>query len=80
MLRLQESLEEALSKEQSLALLMLARDARAELVGISTVFGNASVDTTTANALARLETELPASDELAQLLAFARASQRGLAK
>jgi UDP-N-acetylglucosamine acyltransferase len=35
---------------------------------------------TTANALARLETELPASDELAQLLAFARASQRGLAK
>jgi inosine-uridine nucleoside N-ribohydrolase len=38
--------------DDALALLMLARDARAELVGISTVFGNASVDTTTANALA----------------------------
>ncbi len=35
---------------------------------------------TTANALARLESELPASEELTQLLAFARASQRGLAK
>jgi len=35
-----------------MALLMLARDARAELVGISTVFGNAPVDVTTANALA----------------------------
>ena len=38
--------------DDAMALLMLARDARAELVGISTVFGNASVDTTTANALA----------------------------
>jgi UDP-N-acetylglucosamine acyltransferase len=35
---------------------------------------------TTANALTRLETELPASEELALLIAFARASQRGLAK
>jgi UDP-N-acetylglucosamine acyltransferase len=35
---------------------------------------------TTANALTRLETELPASEELALLSAFARASQRGLAK
>ncbi len=38
--------------DDAMALLMLARDARAELVGISTVFGNAGVDTTTANALA----------------------------
>jgi UDP-N-acetylglucosamine acyltransferase len=35
---------------------------------------------TTANALARLETELPASEELAHLMAFARDSKRGLAK
>jgi inosine-uridine nucleoside N-ribohydrolase len=38
--------------DDAMALLMLARDARAELVGISTVFGNAPVDITTANALA----------------------------
>ena len=38
--------------DDAMALLMLARDARAELVGISTVFGNAPVDVTTANALA----------------------------
>jgi purine nucleosidase len=38
--------------DDAMALLMLARDARADLVGISTVFGNAPVDTTTANALA----------------------------
>jgi inosine-uridine nucleoside N-ribohydrolase len=38
--------------DDAMALLMLARDARAELVGISTLFGNAGVDTTTANALA----------------------------
>jgi inosine-uridine nucleoside N-ribohydrolase len=38
--------------DDAMALLMLARDARAELLGISTVFGNADVDTTTANALA----------------------------
>lgn len=38
--------------DDAMALLMLARDARAELVGISTVFGNAPLDVTTANALA----------------------------
>jgi purine nucleosidase len=38
--------------DDALALAMLARDARAELVGISTVFGNAPVALTTANALA----------------------------
>ncbi len=38
--------------DDAMALLMLARNARAELVGISTVFGNAPVDVTTANALA----------------------------
>jgi len=38
--------------DDAMALWMLARDPRAELVGISTVFGNAGVDTTTANALA----------------------------
>ena len=35
---------------------------------------------TTANALARLESELPASEELTHLMAFARDSKRGLAK
>jgi len=35
---------------------------------------------TTANALVRIEAELPASAEIAHLLAFARSSQRGLAK
>ena len=35
---------------------------------------------TTANAIAKAEAELPPSDELAHLLAFAKASQRGLAK
>lgn len=38
--------------DDAMALWMLARDPRAELVGISTVFGNADVHTTTANALA----------------------------
>jgi inosine-uridine nucleoside N-ribohydrolase len=38
--------------DDAMALAMLARDARADLVGISTVFGNAPVDVTTANALA----------------------------
>jgi purine nucleosidase len=38
--------------DDAMALLMLARDPRAELVGISTVFGNAPVAQTTANALA----------------------------
>ncbi len=41
--------------DDAMALLMLARDRRAELVGITTVFGNASVDTTTANALSLCE-------------------------
>ena len=35
---------------------------------------------TTANALLKLEAELPESPEMAQLIAFAKASQRGLAK
>lgn len=38
--------------DDALALGMLAGDARAQLVGVSTVFGNADVATTTANALA----------------------------
>ena len=41
--------------DDAMALLMLARDPRAELVGISTVFGNASIETTTRNALALCE-------------------------
>jgi inosine-uridine nucleoside N-ribohydrolase len=41
--------------DDALALLMLARDARAELVGVSTVFGNAAVEATCANALALCE-------------------------
>ncbi len=41
--------------DDAMALLMLARDPRAELVGITTVFGNAAVETTTANALALCE-------------------------
>jgi purine nucleosidase len=41
--------------DDAMALLMLARDPRAQLLGISTVFGNASIDTTTANALALCE-------------------------
>lgn len=41
--------------DDAMALLMLARDRRAELVGVSTVFGNASVEQTTANALALCE-------------------------
>ncbi len=41
--------------DDAMALLMLARDPRAELVGITTVFGNAPVTTTTANALALCE-------------------------
>jgi purine nucleosidase len=41
--------------DDAMALLMLARDPRAELVGISTVFGNAPIETTTANALALCE-------------------------
>lgn len=41
--------------DDAMALLMLARDPRAELLGITTVFGNAAVTTTTANALALCE-------------------------
>jgi len=41
--------------DDAMALLMLARDPRAELLGITTVFGNASIDTTTTNALALCE-------------------------
>jgi purine nucleosidase len=41
--------------DDAMALLMLARDPRAELVGISTVFGNAPIETTTRNALALCE-------------------------
>jgi purine nucleosidase len=41
--------------DDAMALLMLARDPRAELVGITTVFGNAPVERTTANALALCE-------------------------
>jgi len=41
--------------DDAMALLMLARDPRAELLGITTVFGNAAVERTTANALALCE-------------------------
>jgi inosine-uridine nucleoside N-ribohydrolase len=41
--------------DDAMALLMLARDPLARLVGIGTVFGNASVQTTSANALALAE-------------------------
>ena len=41
--------------DDAMALLMLARDPRAELIGITTVFGNAAVERTTANALALCE-------------------------
>ncbi|HEX6703380.1 MAG TPA: nucleoside hydrolase [Albitalea sp.] len=41
--------------DDAMALLMLARDPRARLVGITTVYGNASIDTTTSNALALCE-------------------------
>lgn len=41
--------------DDAMALLMLARDPRAELVGVTTVFGNAPIERTTANALALCE-------------------------
>lgn len=41
--------------DDAMALLMLARDPRAELVGVTAVFGNAPVDITTRNALALCE-------------------------
>jgi purine nucleosidase len=41
--------------DDAMALLMLARDPRAQLLGITTVFGNAPIDITTTNALALSE-------------------------
>lgn len=41
--------------DDAMALLMLARDPRAQLVGVTTVFGNAPIDLTTANALSLCE-------------------------
>lgn len=41
--------------DDAMALLMLARDPRAELLGVTTVFGNAPLATTTFNALALCE-------------------------
>ncbi len=41
--------------DDAMALLMLARDPRAELLGVTTVFGNAPVEITTRNALALCE-------------------------
>jgi purine nucleosidase len=60
--------------DDAMALLMLARDPRAELVGISTVFGNAPVDITSANALAlchRFGIRAPVARGAAQPLARA---------
>ena len=57
--------------DDAIALWMLARDPRAELVGLSTVFGNADVHTTTANALAlchRFGLEVPVARGAAQPL------------
>lgn len=59
--------------DDAMALLMLARDPRAELVGITTVFGNASIATTTANALAlceRFGIDAPVARGAAQALAL----------
>lgn len=58
--------------DDAMALLMLARDPRAQLLGVTTVFGNASIDTTTGNALAlceRFGIEVPVSRGAAQPLA-----------
>jgi inosine-uridine nucleoside N-ribohydrolase len=41
--------------DDAMALLMLKQHPRAQLVGVTTVFGNASIDTTTGNALALCE-------------------------
>jgi purine nucleosidase len=57
--------------DDAMALLMLARDARAELVGITTVFGNAPTDITTRNALAlceRFAIEVPVARGAGQAL------------
>lgn len=57
--------------DDAMALLMLARDPRAELVGITTVFGNAATETTTRNALAlceRFGVDVPVARGAAQAL------------
>jgi len=57
--------------DDAMALLMLARDPRAELLGITTVFGNAPIDLTTANALAlceRFGIDVPVARGAAQAL------------
>ncbi len=57
--------------DDAMALLMLARDPRAELVGVTTVFGNASIETTTGNALAlceRFAIEVPVARGAARAL------------
>ena len=57
--------------DDAMALLMLARDPRAELLGITTVFGNAPVARTTANALAlceRFDIQVPVATGAAQAL------------
>ncbi|HWI11043.1 MAG TPA: 5'-nucleotidase C-terminal domain-containing protein, partial [Burkholderiaceae bacterium] len=63
------------------ALLMPARDPRAELLGITTVFGNAAVERTTANALAlreRFGIEAPVARGAARPLVRAPAGYAGL--
>jgi purine nucleosidase len=57
--------------DDAMALLMLARDPRAELLGLTTVFGNAALARTTANALAlceRFGIEVPIARGAAQAL------------
>ena len=57
--------------DDAMALLMLARDPRAELLGITAVFGNAPLDLTTANALAlceRFNIGAPVARDVAQAL------------
>jgi inosine-uridine nucleoside N-ribohydrolase len=62
--------------DDAMALLMLARDPRAELLGVTTVFGNAPVERTTANALAlceRFSIEAPVARGAARALVRAPA-------
>jgi purine nucleosidase len=57
--------------DDAMALLMLARDPRAQLVGLTTVYGNAPIDITTANALAlceRFGVDVPVARGAAQAL------------
>ncbi len=57
--------------DDAMALLMLARDPRAQLLGLTTVYGNAPIDITTANALAlceRFGIEVPVARGAAQAL------------